>query len=164
MGKIKDVTRDCHGFTLIEVLIAVLILSIGLLGLGAMQMKALNSSSSAHLKSVSTFLAYDMADRMRANRDQVLAGQYSASLGVALTAPSPNCISASCSPGQLTAFDVWEWKEDLKDRLPGGDGAITRLTAGGLNRYQIQVQWIESYDDSGSGSMEHDYITFQTEM
>ena len=55
------------GFTLIEVLIAMLVLAVGLLGLAALQASSLRNAQSAYNRSLATELAYDLADRMRAN-------------------------------------------------------------------------------------------------
>lgn len=55
------------GFTLVEVLVALLILSIGLLGLAGLQAGGLRSNHSAYLRSQAVMLAHDMADRMRSN-------------------------------------------------------------------------------------------------
>ena len=59
-----------QGFTLVEALIALLVLSIGLLGVAALQLIALQNNNNAMFRSQATYLAYDIADRMRANRDQ----------------------------------------------------------------------------------------------
>ncbi len=154
-------TRN-QGFTLIEVLIAMLVLSIGLLGLGAMQMTAVNTASNAHLKSVANFLAYDMADRMRANRDRTLAGGYKISIGETV-AMGNDCLSTVCTPDDLVKFDKDEWKDDLAARLPGGDGSVAIVNGEGLNRYEIQVQWIESYNRT-TDEVIYDTLSFQTEM
>lgn len=150
------------GFSLIEVLIAVLVLSIGLLGLGAMQMNALKSASQAHLKSVANFLAYDMADRMRANRDETLAGRYNISVGET-GAVTTDCLSAVCTPNDLAQFDRKEWKDELASRLPGGDGSVASVAGAGFNRFEVQVRWIESYD-STTNQTTYDTLSFQTEM
>jgi type IV pilus assembly protein PilV len=81
--------QGCHrdgGFTLIEVLVAMLILSIGLMGMAGLQAVSLKMNQSAHLSSQATFLAYDIMDRMRANRTAALNQDYDMSLGC--TAPT----------------------------------------------------------------------------
>ncbi|SER12577.1 type IV pilus assembly protein PilV [Amphritea atlantica] len=64
------------GTTLIEVLIAVVVISIGLLSVAALQTMALKSNQGAYYRSQATFLAYDLADRIRAAPDSALAGDY----------------------------------------------------------------------------------------
>lgn len=73
-------SADQRGATLIEVLVAMLVLSIGLLGLAGMQMTALKSNQSAYYRSQATVLAYDIIDRMRANRADALNGVYDIAL------------------------------------------------------------------------------------
>lgn len=118
-----------RGFTLIEVLVTVLILAIGLLGLAGLQTTALRSNHSAYLRSQATVLAYDIVDRMRANRNAALAGQYNSSIG------------GGASGSGMVATDLTAWKGNLQAMLPSGDGAIA-LAAGG--RFTITVQWDDS--------------------
>lgn len=102
------------GFTLVEVLIAVLVLSIGLIGLASLQGVALQFNNSAFLRSQATNLAYDMADRVRANRRAALdLGAYN--LAVADATPAP---------GTLAETDLNEWRTALQNNLPGGTGAV----------------------------------------
>lgn len=100
--------------TLIEVLVAVLILSIGLLGLAGLQTLSLRSNHSAYLRSQATILAYDIADRMRANRQSALSGWYNIELE-----------EAASSDTSIAATDLKEWKAALSTVLPAGDGSIT---------------------------------------
>lgn len=69
-----------RGFTLMEVLVAMLILSIGLLGMAGLQSLSFKMNQSSYLSSQATFLSYDMLDRMRANRNAALAGDYNQQL------------------------------------------------------------------------------------
>lgn len=64
------------GATLIEVLVAIVVLSIGLLGLAGLQMTGLQSNHSAYLRSQATLLAYDLSDRMRVQRQAALSGAF----------------------------------------------------------------------------------------
>ena len=136
----------CHiknkqrGFTLLEVMISVIILSIGLLGLAALQLTTLRSNTSAYNRSVATIMAYDIADRMRANRVATKAGAYVTAIG---TGPSgaATCVATNCTEAGLAAYDLDEWKcqlgahnDDgtctglgLKGDLPRGDGLITSV-------------------------------------
>lgn len=106
--------RRVSGMTLIEVLVAVLILSIGLLGLAGLQTLSLRSNHSAYLRSQATILAYDIADRMRANRQSALSGWYNIELE-----------EAASSDTSIAATDLKEWKAALSTVLPAGDGSIT---------------------------------------
>jgi type IV pilus assembly protein PilV len=120
------------GFTLVEVLIAVVILAIGLLGLAGLQTSAMKFNHSAYLRTQATNLAYDMADRMRANRPVALDGDYEITLA---TTPSG-------SPTTLAGQDLLEWKNTLAATLPSGNGAVDQV--GTTTRFIITVQWDDS--------------------
>jgi len=133
-------------FTLFEVLIAVLILSIGLLGLAGLQAAGMRNNNDAYMRSQASVLAYDMADRIRSNR------------AADFITPLPNgtentaCLStAGCSPANLAAHDVFEWQTAIGDTLPLGTGTIT-LNG---NVYTIAVSW----DDAFSGAAGQTFST-----
>lgn len=122
------------GFTLIEVLVAVLVLSIGLLGLASLQATSLRYNNDSSVQTQATFLASDMADRMRANVSK--AADYPAKSAAA----NANCYNAGgCTPDEMAANDVYEWNQALAT-LPAGQGTITSI-GGGL--YRITVMWDE---------------------
>ncbi|MBK6596509.1 MAG: type IV pilus modification protein PilV [Proteobacteria bacterium] len=125
-----------RGFTLVEALIAVLVLSIGLLGVAGLQLSSLRGNSDAARRSQATFLAYDIADRMRANRDSALAGEYD----IALATATPAAGGAT-----LSQRDLNEWRTSIVATLPSGatpaTGEISRLAGG--EQFQITVRWFE---------------------
>lgn len=156
-----------HGFTLLEVLITVLILSIGLLGLASLQTKGLQYNYSANLRSQATLLAYDMLDRMRANRNAATAGLYNINLGGSVTASNCTGSGANCTPAQLASFDQYEWETELADRLPKGNGAVTSTSlAGSVRQITITVEWSDNRnkigDTSGVGPAEKPQFTLRT--
>ena len=115
-----------RGFTLLEVLVAIVVMSIGLLGLAGLMASSLKNSHSAYQRTQATWLAYDALDRMRANRQIALAGGYNLALG------------ATPGGSALAAIDLGEWDTALANTLPAGDGSIA-VAAGGAVR--IVVQW-----------------------
>ncbi|MGH8658867.1 MAG: type IV pilus modification protein PilV [Gammaproteobacteria bacterium] len=123
--------RSAHGFTLFEVLIAVLVLSLGLLGLAALQSAGLRSNHSAYHRSQATQFAYDIIDRMRGNKAIAEAAGYD----LAMTAPPPSsppdCITNPCSAAQLATYELNNWIQSLNVVLPSGDGAVACGPAGG---------------------------------
>jgi type IV pilus assembly protein PilV len=114
-----------RGTTLVETLVALLVLSIGLLGVAALQVNALQTNQGAHIRSQASVLAYDLADRMRANRAVALAGGYSVTYGV--------------TPGgtNLNELDLQDWKAALTNTLPDGDGELVLVG----NIAVIRVRW-----------------------
>jgi type IV pilus assembly protein PilV len=117
-----------RGTTLIETLVALVVLSVGLLGIAALQMTSLRNNRGAHLRSQAQVLAYDIADRMRANRNVALANAYVVALGV------------TPAGGTLDALDLQDWKATLAQALPSGDGEITRVG----NMFRIRIRWTDS--------------------
>lgn len=124
----RTTCRKQNGATLIEVLVTVIVLAIGLLGLARLQASGTKFNHAAYLRSQATNLAYDMADRMRAN----LGGNYTTvRTDVFTSATGPECSQVL---GAVTAArDVNQWKHCLETTLPLGRGAVTRLAAGGSN-------------------------------
>ena len=80
------VIKSSRGFTIIEVLVSMVILSIGVLGLGMLQMAAMQNTQGGYLRSQATILAYDIIDSMRANIPAVTGGDYHITMAAATPA------------------------------------------------------------------------------
>lgn len=135
IGQCRSAGHRMGGFTLLEVLVAMLVLSIGLLGLAGLMAASLKNSHSAYYRTQATWMAYDALDRMRANRQVALAGGYNLSLG------DP--------PGGagLAATDLAEWVASLNGALPEGQGSIA---VGANGTVTIIVQWNDSRGTAGN--------------
>ncbi len=110
------------GFSLLEVLIALLILSIGLLGIAGLQVFSLKYNHQSYERTQATVMIYDILDRMRANPNGLAS--YAATPPTSL---SVDCAAASCSDeNDLAAYDLFMWNERLKTpgMLAGGTGSI----------------------------------------
>lgn len=126
------------GASLIEILIAVLVLAVGLVGLAALQASALQANHGSHLRSVATNLAYDIGDRMRANRDSARGGDYD---GQHAGLECPTDASGIPAPsGDMAAQDLSEWRLMLGCGLPGGRGEIVRNG----DEFFITIRWDNS--------------------
>lgn len=124
------------GFTLIEVLIAILVLSIGLLGLAGLQATSLRNNHDAYLTTQATYLANDMADRIRSNRSGPALTEYNNQTSAQNTA----CYTpGACSPIAMAGHDRFLWDANLLASLPAGRGNVSR--AGTL--FTITVMWDE---------------------
>lgn len=136
-----------RGFTLIEILVALLILSIGLLGLAALQMSGLQANQSAYMRSQAIFLAYDMFDRIRANPDQ--AAKYASP-----STSTANCVGVSntCTEDVLAAWDRASWQAELAERLPGGEGSVTFKP--GNTIVTIEVSWLDNFQKRATGGQQ----------
>ena len=105
-----------HGFTLIEVLVSVLIFSIGLLGLAGLQITALRTVNNATLDTQATLALNDIIERMRANPVAVDADAFANPAIVCTTMPAPYCsqyndqvAALSCTPAQMATYDLNVW-------------------------------------------------------
>lgn len=131
------------GFTLLEVLVAMLVLSIGLLGLAGLMASSLRNNQSAYHSTQATWLAYDILDRMRANRAGALAGAYAAANALG----SPAACSTAVPTGAIAAQDIAGWKNMIACALPAGDGAV--VVDGANRRATVTVQWNDSRATNG---------------
>jgi type IV pilus assembly protein PilV len=132
----RHATQNQSGFSLLEVLIALLVLSIGLLGLAALQTTGLRSNEMASMRTTATQLAYDISDRMRANPVGVANNEYVLAGGATPTGTS------------VAALDLIAWNQAVT-ALPGGRSSITQcdstttpVPCDGITHI-ITVQWDE---------------------
>lgn len=123
-------TRE-SGFTMIEVMIAVVIVSFGLLGFAGLLTKAIQDNRVAYMRSQATILAYDITERMRANRNAAISGGYTIAMG------------SNAAGTTLAALDTQDWKGNLASLLPGGDGAVN---VDGNGNATITIRWDEDGD------------------
>ena len=155
-------TRRQGGFTLIEVLISTLVLTVGILGVAAMQMVSFQTNQGAYMRSQAVYLAQDILDRMRANpqgyRDTTVYDAIDTSDGDTIPA-TPNCVVTAngCTSLQMGQQDIREWAQNFtnvasvgeyRPRLMNGVGTITR---GAGNQFTVTVSWNErDYDAAGN--------------
>jgi type IV pilus assembly protein PilV len=134
---------DARGFTLVEVLVALVVLSIGLLGMAKMVMVSSHSNDSAYLRSQATALAYQAMDSMRANLIASTANGYVTPMSGALPGPAPPDCSAACGNAGVALSDVYGWKLHLANVLPAGQGQITTSATFPVIA-TVVVQWDDS--------------------
>lgn len=136
--------RVASGFTLLEVLVALVVLSIGLLGLSGLQTNSLRNNHSAFLRSQATVVTNDIIDRMRANRDSALAGGYN--IAYAAATPAPGCITGAigCTAAAVASTDLFWWRSYV-ERLPAGESDISFPVAGVA---EIKVRWADARDSA----------------
>lgn len=139
-----------NGFTLLEVLIALLVLSIGLLGLAALQTTGLRSNQMASMRTLATQFTYDITDRMRSNPVGVATGEY-----VVARTTMPGSTVAPWTVGSLGLTDLTEWRANINTRLPQGASEITlcdttTVPACTEDTHVVTVYWNESRRDTSS--------------
>ncbi len=129
-----------QGVTLVESMIALLVISIGLLGIASLQITAMSQNASSLNHSQAVWYAYNMSDRIRAN-----ISQFANYDGIDTSNTySQDCMSAACTNAQMLTADAADWST-MTGNLPGGRGIIA-ITADGL--LAVSVMW----DDEGTGA------------
>ncbi len=139
------------GFTLMEILIALLVVSVALIGVASLQIRGQQINHVAYLRTQATFLAYDMMDRMRLNSEN--AAQYVGgftSVGPAGEGTDYSCDGdgKSCSSIELANYDLNNWLNQVRETLPKGEVNI-KLVDALTQEYEITLRWkkIAAYTD-----------------
>jgi type IV pilus assembly protein PilV len=149
--------RQTRGFTLLEVLIALVVFAVGLLGLAGTHLLQLRNNQDAYFRSMATQLGYDIAERMRAN----LVGGVQVGLYNNVTvANATDCVASQCLPAQMAAYDIFQWNAAVAAQLPGGSGVVCLDSTpndgtaaapacnGGGSAYAVKIWWL---GDPGAG-------------
>ena len=134
-----------QGFSLVEVLVALLVLSIGLLGLAALQTTSLQYNTGSYLRTQATFMAYDIIDRMRANISAVADSDgngYDQPTSSNVTA-STNCDITTCTSAQLALYDVKRWYDRAVATLPNATTTPPTIQINSTNMVTITIRWME---------------------
>ena len=136
------------GLSLIEVMITLAVFSFGVLALAALMASGLKYNTSALHRSYATSQAYDMADRMRANRQGLVDGVYN-SLSDSSTVPDcggfGSDIVINCDPGEMAQYDVSDWNNANARLLPEGTGTVS-LKSSDPDIYTITISWNDDRD------------------
>lgn len=135
--------RRQQGFTLLEALISLVILSIGMLGIAALYVEGLRAGRTAIYRTTAVTLAADLMDRIRANRGAQVAYAGAPQLN--------NCVNRDndCTPLQMAQHDLRLWQDDVDARMPPGTDVDVQFAPGlAVNTYTITIQWPEpGYDE-----------------
>jgi type IV pilus assembly protein PilV len=128
------------GFSLVEVLITLVIMSVGMLGIAGLYVQSMQAGRTSMFRHHAVTLAGDVADRIRANPTADIA--YTAPVGA-----NNNCVlgGVDCTATQMAANDILLWKDQAANTLPGGDVTIVLTPEAGFTppTYQITVSWTE---------------------
>jgi type IV pilus assembly protein PilV len=146
--------RKENGFTLLEILVTLSIVSIALLGIAGITANSLKDNQSASSRSQAVLLAGDIIDRMRANRITADGGAVSP-----YTSPYNLALGASPSGGGIPQADLTEWRDALAAAFPAGTGSVNLDAA--TKKVTIVVQW----DDSrGAGGLSAQQASIETRL
>lgn len=122
--------RVQSGFTLFESLVALLVLSVGMLGIAGLLVQGMRYNQDAYVRTQATILAYDMFERMRINGANIAAY------------PVNNMPAGACNAGGLTLAqaDLRCWRDLVAQSLPGGFATINEPQ---VNQYLITINWVD---------------------
>ncbi len=129
------------GFTLVEVLVALVVMAVGMLGIAALYVEGLRAGRTAIYRTTAVSLAADMADRIRANPD--------AAASYAGVGPGANngCVNgpADCSATQVAQDDWFWWLQTVNQNMPNGTSAAIAVQDLALTtQYNITISWPET--------------------
>ncbi|WP_447589240.1 type IV pilus modification protein PilV [Aquipseudomonas campi] len=178
----KPSSSHQRGFTLIEVMIALVILAVGLLGMASLMARSQKSNESAYSRSQATLLAYDIVERMRTNliapadankKYKVLFVTESSGNASSYTLASlPNCTSPTgtipTGGASRASYDIATWCSTLRSSLPSVDTTstkisfdTTKLNSLGVATVTVKIQW---QDNSTDGTAPKQYVEVVTTL
>lgn len=170
LPKLTSGGRRMKGFSMLEVLIAVFVIAIGVLGVSSAQLLSLKNNQGSYYRSQANFLVMDMLDRMRANPSGVQDGDYDNldTDNVTPSAASPACASnvAGCTSAQIAAADKTQWAANFSTGnniglIPGSAGTVSTTVNGTETTATITVTWAESaWDNDPNGDGDSADATF----
>lgn len=143
------IKRRQRGISIVEALVALVVISVGMLGIAGLYLSSLQASRSAKLRAAAVELTGSLADRIRANRDAATAYNTAAYGGAPAT---QSCDTARCTAAALAQDDLARWLTDLRAGLPGGAAVtgtvvVTDRARPLSDNYLITVTWKESDAD-----------------
>jgi type IV pilus assembly protein PilV len=149
--------RRVAGFTLVEMLVSLVITSVGLLGVAKLALGTVQANDSAFMRTQATALVQQIIDDMRANQPEAAGGKYTVAMGV------------SPVGSDIASYDLSTWQTLLAQALPKGAGAVTTsaqtnpLTGQAEIVATVQVEWNDSVAEKSFGAAEGDMtITVET--
>jgi type IV pilus assembly protein PilV len=133
--------RRQSGFSLVEVLIALVIMSVGMLGIAGLYVQGMQAGRTSMFRHHAVTLAGDVADRIRANPRAGVSYNHAANA----TGTDNSCVTGGvdCNPAAMAANDIFLWQAQADDTLPSGSIAVVFSAGANPPTYQITVGWNE---------------------
>ena len=154
----KQSQKLSAGVTLLEMMVALLVLSIGLLGVATLQSRGQQFNQVAYVRTQATFLAYDLMEKIKINQSLASngAGIYNGECPGDMSCDEDDiyCVTKcdgddhNCTVGDLAEYDKGQWCGLLRGTLPGGSATLVWVTAPNKTQYyQITIQWKNILDN-----------------
>jgi type IV pilus assembly protein PilV len=154
----QEARSRTRGFTLVEVLVALVVLAIGLLGIAKLMLFSSHANDSAYLRSQATALAYEILDNMRANKTAAIAQTYDTAAATPPAVPGTLCEAAgACTTAtQVALYDLYKWGLRLNANsglpvpgaLPNGQGSVKTVLVAPQTTVTISVTWDDTVAQS----------------
>lgn len=129
------------GSTLIEVMVALLVLAIGLLGFAGMQTNGIVLARKAYLHSQAAFFADDIVERIRANLDANTLVNYAMAETASPPSATTNCSAVACTPATMAQWDRREWATSVFAAIPNSRVSVALAVVGGVTVVTIQITY-----------------------
>lgn len=148
------------GFTLLEALISVVVISFGLLGILGLQTVGLKNTHVSGGRTVAAMEIENMVSAIRANAEAVADDAFNQIKNPSAgSAPETDCSKSACTAAQLAEYDAYQWDERIANTLPNGQGAVACVNVGGVcppdePTFMITVTWNEKDQLEGANNQQ----------
>jgi type IV pilus assembly protein PilV len=142
------------GFSMIEILVTLAIISLALLGTAGLQAYSMKLNQGGQFRTQAVFLAADLAERMEANKAAAVAGSYVLANSNVANALSTACTDAACGAVALATYDLSQWQNAVAASLPQASWAVAQTVAGNPTTYTITISWVDRQGDSTNAAFD----------
>lgn len=143
-----------RGFSLIEILVTLAIISLALLGTAGLQAYSMKLNQGGQFRTQAVFLAADLAERMEANKAAAVAGSYVLANSSVANALSTACNDAACGAVAMAAFDLSQWQNAVAASLPQASWAVAQTVNGNPSTYTITISWVDRQGDATNAAFD----------
>ncbi len=152
LNRLEPCRRE-GGFSMIEVLVTLLIISLALLGTAGLQAYSMRLNQGGQFRSLAVFLAADLAERLEGNKAGATAGSYAvtsttgAAYVAGTTSASSACVTGACNAANLAAYDLSQWQSAVAASLPQSSWSVVLTQAASgtqtQSNYTITIGWVD---------------------
>lgn len=139
-----------QGITLLESMIAIVLVALGVLGILGVQLRTLADTQTSVRRAQAIRLIEDLSERMKANPSALATGvmQDYAVGWEAVGGSPPNCATAACTPTELAQWDIAQWKATVASTLPLGNASVFTVAAGAIDNTRAQMAVMVSWREN----------------
>jgi type IV pilus assembly protein PilV len=137
-----------RGSSLVEIMVTLVLFSIGMLGLAGLQGSAIRFTEQSNFYTQAEVHIADIVARMRANSVAVLGGSYDDTISAT---PSVNCLTTACTAANFAEYDLSAWDRSIKQVFPNGEGSVV-ATVGVPMQFTVSIVWVRALNDQYSNT------------